>query len=117
MPQRPSTPCRHTGCPQLVSDGSGYCETHKADANRYDQWRGSSSKRGYDYKWQRFRAQLLNKPEFALCSDCKARGKYTPTRELHHPVKVAIDPARQFELDNIMPLCKTCHAIRTAKGE
>lgn len=54
MPMKPKKPCRHPGCPKLT-DGL-YCEEHEA-LHRGD--RASSSKRGYNRRWQKARARYL----------------------------------------------------------
>ena len=117
MPLRPMVPCRAQGCRALVV--SGWCLVHKKDdpAQIYEHWRGSSTKRGYGYRWHEFRAALLKQPDFVLCRDCEAEGKITLAQEIHHPKKVADYPELQYDPANCMPLCKTHHAIRTARGE
>ena len=61
MPRKPKKPCRHPGCPKLT-DGL-YCEEHEA-LHRGD--RASSSKRGYNRRWQKARAVYLKAHPFCV---------------------------------------------------
>jgi 5-methylcytosine-specific restriction protein A len=101
----------------LVADGSGWCGVHHADATQYDRWRGSAADRGYDYRWQMFRAKLFREPEFVMCRDCLTEGVYAQANELHHIKKVRQYPTLMLRRENIMPLCKAHHAARSARGE
>lgn len=115
MPSAAMTPCRHVGCPALVD--SGYCEQHKPEspARRYDAERGSAASRGYDYRWQRFRAAFLRR--HPVCVDCANLGRVTPATEPHHIRKLRDYPDLRLVESNLMALCKEHHTDRTAKGE
>ena len=103
------------GCALLTLDG--WCDTHRENstARQYDQYRGSSSSRGYGSAWQIFRQSYL--AQHPLCVDCQAQSVVAVATELHHPIKVAAHPERQFDETNIMALCKPHHSARTARGE
>lgn len=76
--------------------------------------RGSTTQRGYDVAWERFRKFfLMNNP---LCRDCLDADRLTPANEVHHVHKLA-DGGPRLDPDNCMALCKPCHARRTARGE
>jgi 5-methylcytosine-specific restriction protein A len=77
--------------------------------------RPSSSARGYGRDWQRTRARKIAAQP--LCADCEAEGRVTPATEVHHVVKIADAPQKKHDSENLLPLCKACHARRTARGE
>jgi len=77
--------------------------------------RGSASARGYDRLWQAFRRTVL--ADHPLCADCQAENRLTPATELHHLAKLRARPDLRLEPTNVRPLCQSCHAIRTARGE
>lgn len=108
-------PCARAGCPNVVV--RGYCDDCKpASAKRiFDRHRGSSAQRGYDYRWQQFRAQYLMR--HPLCADCEEHGRYTSATEPHHVKKVAEYPELRLSESNLVPLCHECHAVRTRRGE
>jgi 5-methylcytosine-specific restriction enzyme A len=97
-------PCLRPGCAELVD--SGYCQTH-----RPGEQRGSSTQRGYDSVWERFRAWFVRR--HPICADCGIK----PAKEVHHVRKLRDHPELRLAENNCMGLCKACHAIRTARGE
>lgn len=99
MPRSLALPCKFPGCPNLN------CEVHKV--KREDN-RPSSSRRGYNKRWQRIRAMYLRSNP--ICEDCG----HSAT-EVHH-----IKPLREGgtnHWENLAPLCKKCHSRRTQRGE
>ena len=64
----------------------------------------------YDHKWrvlsERFRA------DNPLCHDCNWEGRTTPAEEVHHIKPISEYPELRLKLDNIVALCKECHATR-----
>lgn len=110
---RPLRPCRHPRCPELTE--FGYCQAHQPLVQRVPDTRESASVRGYDGKWRKFRLRYLS--QHPLCSDCFAEGSVNVASEVHHVVKLKDAPERRLDEVNLMPLCKTHHQARTARGE
>jgi 5-methylcytosine-specific restriction enzyme A len=81
----------------------------------YDHQRGSAASRGYDHRWRAFRASVL--ASNPLCADCMAIGRLTPATDIHQVVKLRDAPDRRLDADNVLQLCPSCHATRTARGE
>ena len=86
--------------------------------------------RGYTEQWYRFRRNALANPEdydlpatFAFCHDCMSRGygdlvgRLTPTVDIHHKIHMSVRPDLQYVPSNLVGLCKSCHAKRTARGQ
>jgi 5-methylcytosine-specific restriction protein A len=80
-----------------------------------DRERGSASARGYDRLWRKFRLQFL--ASNPLCADCLKSDVIAPATEPHHKQKLADRPDLRLDPANVMALCKTCHSLRTARGE
>ncbi len=63
--------CAAPGCGALTS--SKYCEVHvkmaDEDKVRYDQFRGSSARRGYDGRWRKYRIAFLD--SHPLCEEAR----------------------------------------------
>jgi len=85
----------------------------KRDDSAYDRNRGTAAQRGYDSRWQRFRAVYIQ--HNPLCRRCKAKGRITATKEVHHIVPLRDAPERKYDTDNLEPLCKSCHSKATRK--
>ena len=68
-----------------------------------------------DRKWQKIRDYVItNEP---LCRSCLERGKVVPAKDVDHIIDVDDDPSLAYDIDNLCPLCKTCHQIkRNLKG-
>jgi 5-methylcytosine-specific restriction protein A len=110
MPRRPPT----HGSPGRRARGQAHAQTTAHQAPRHD-CRPSAARRGYDHDWRRCQAAFL--AANPLCADCLAAGRTEPAREAHHVVKVRDDPGRRLDWANLLPLCKSCHSKRTARGE
>lgn len=106
--------CNHRGCKEIIKHGERYCEAHQQDINQHDKFRGSSSSRGYDYKWQQFRLRYLRANQ--LCLDCLKIGLVEPAVDVHHIHKLR-DGGKKLDPKNCMALCHECHAVRTNRGE
>ena len=70
------------------------------------------------WKWQQLRRKkFLANP---VCEDCAVKGRVTPTEEVHHnrPVESGKDEIEMrqlaYDFNNLVSLCKACHAARHA---
>ena len=75
--------------------------------------RGSAHSRGYGVVWRRIRARFL--AEYPLCAECLEHSLTVPAEEVDH-----IKPKRMGgtdEWDNLQPLCKTCHSVKTERED
>ena len=109
MPYRPSVPCKHPMCSELVPYGCGpYCYKHKA-VHQSD--RDSASKRGYNRHWQKARVRYLH--SHPLCVECKKVGRLTQATVVDHIVPHRGDQKLFWDESNWQPLCKPCHDKKT----
>ena len=65
--------------------------------------------------WQSVRAYVWSR-DSGLCQDCLKQGRYTSAEIVHHireltPQNIT-DPAVALNTDNLVALCRECHAIR-----
>jgi 5-methylcytosine-specific restriction protein A len=108
-------PCRYSGCRTLVTGRDGFCDAHKSHANissrANDSYRGSSTQRGYDYKWQKTSAGYLKHHPF--CVSCEAKGVIGVAVELDHIIPIQVAPLRKYDRSNWQGLCKPCHTAKT----
>ena len=111
----PGTACRWPGCPEVTKDPSGYCEEHRKQARRqYDKQidarRGTARERGYDTKWEKFRAWFLQQPGNQYCRRCfEQEGKMALVEVVHHIIPISERPDLRLVEDNCQPLCRNCH--------
>lgn len=116
MPYRAAHPCAFPGCPALVREPwERYCDEHRAQVQRrYDRERGSSAARGYGARWQKLRAMVLRR--HPLCADPfgvhAERGEAVVATEVDHIVPLSRGGTNA--MDNLQPLCKSCHSRKTA---
>ena len=114
MPRKPKRPCSYPGCPNLT-DGR-YCEEHaKAEAKRYEKYdRDPAVRRRYGRAWKRIRDSYVQL--HPLCELCQKDGKLVATEEVHH--KVPLSEGGTHARDNLIALCKSCHArIHAERGD
>ena len=81
----------------------------------------NSAKKFYKSKqWQRVRSIAWTRDR-GLCQDCLRRGLITPAVEVHHIKELTpdnIDDASiTLNLENLVSLCKECHANRHTGNE
>ena len=119
MPTRVKTYCIN-GCTGKGVHGSRLCtkchnerEAHNAEAKAQAEHKrvlheGNASQRGYDWSWAKVSKYVrTNEP---VCRHCK---NALATMVDHiKPLKQGGD---RLALDNLQPLCNSCHAIKTAK--
>jgi 5-methylcytosine-specific restriction enzyme A len=96
-----------------VSGKESRCPKHlKQREDDYNERRGSSTKRGYDYRWQRLRDYILKKRP--CCELCDERNIIKAGEEVHH--KIPLSQGGTHAEDNLLVLCKSCHSRLTAKA-
>ncbi len=113
MPRAAPRPCTNPGCGVLVHDGTSRCEKHKyVEARQLDQRRGSSTQRGYGYKWQQAREAYLR--AHPLCARHEERGEIVAATVVDHIVPHKGDMSLFWKRSNWQSLCKDCHDLKTA---
>ena len=69
-------------------------------------------------QWQRVREYVYRR-DGLLCQDCLKRGIYTPAEEVHHITSITqkniTDADITLNPDNLISLCRNCHALRHSK--
>lgn len=69
--------------------------------------------------WQRTRAVVWSRDK-GLCQDCLKKGIIKPAHEVHHIIELTPeninDASIALNMDNLIALCKDCHAQRHAKN-
>ena len=113
MPDIAKRPCKHHGCSQLVSDGSGYCAAHQGDRKQgkfADRARGSRHARGYGSAWDRLRKQIMTR-DCGLCQPCLARGVVASADAVDHKVPKA--EGGTDDPENLQAICRPCHDAKT----
>lgn len=96
----------------LVTNGSGYCSRHQLQAKSVDARRGSSTQRGYGYKWQQARNQFLR--QYPLCADHAKRGELKQAVVVDHIIPHCGDEVLLWDRNNWQSLCAECHSRKTA---
>ena len=76
--------------------------------------RGTSSERGYNYRWQQRRARFLM--SHPLCVACEDKGLVTAANEVDHIIPHRGDQSLMWDEGNWQSLCKPCHSAKTARG-
>lgn len=64
-------------------------------------------------RWQKVRALVLMREP--LCRPCGKRGKAVPANQVDHIVPLE-EGGAAFDLDNLQPLCRSCHASKSFSG-
>lgn len=128
-----SKKCKKRGCPHYIRGFVHHpkCKCPEVDLSKlgnqtmakqfHDERRGSSTKRGYTYAWQKARAGYLAKEYHALCVFCKLVGIVTTATVVDHikPYRSidavtgdrTYDKDLQWDKHNWQPLCKHHHDV------
>jgi 5-methylcytosine-specific restriction protein A len=99
-------------CRQLTQGGCITCR--RASQRQYDKQRERDPFLDSP-AWRKLRKAY--KAEHPLCERCEARGRITPTAEIHHKIKRSIAPELALEWDNLEAHCSPCHCRATRAGE
>lgn len=107
-------------CGKQINLSDGLCNEckelkEKRDHRRYDKKRGSSSQRGYNATWRRYRIHFLK--ENPICVECKKAGIYVPATVVDHIIPHKGNMALFWDRNNHQALCKRHHDIKTAKED
>ena len=104
MPYKPSSPCKHHGCPKLSVNQTGYCELHQSEYVDRSKWkekeRPNSAQRGYTGTWKQARVLFLRQNPVCACG--------RPAVLVHH-VKPISEGGEVLDPDNFMSMCRECH--------
>lgn len=102
MPWKP--PTHHTLLGRSARD-------QRYDASRQDriatQIRNSA-------RWQQLRALVLNRQPLCVDPILLHPGRAVPATQVDHITPIAARPDLAFVLENLQPLCTSCHAQKTA---
>jgi len=112
MPKKQA--CRKVGCPTSHSNSEGYCDKHihLAGWGKNQRDNGNRHMRGYGYRWEKKRKEILERDEF-LCQQCKREGIFTDATHVDH-IKAKANGGSD-ESSNLQSLCAPCHRKKTAK--
>ena len=115
MLERPARPCKYPMCPAVVTDPTGYCETHrshytpKPESVRRPDTRPAPSVRGYGRAWQKIRARVLTEAgiprEDWRLYDIDHRPAYNPAVEPDHTKYT------------LVPMLRSDHSRKTARAD
>lgn len=111
MTRAPRSPCCEPRCGRLA-DGR-FCDAHKGEDKRQaDRRRGSSTQRGYGYRWQKYRRRYL--AEHPLCVECEVDGRVTAATVVDHIKPHRGDQQLFWDPENHQDLYKPHHDTKTA---
>jgi HNH endonuclease. len=116
MATKPKRPCGKIGCRNLTTER--YCAEHvyleeqqrKERHKRYDEQQRDKKAAAFykSVEWERARQQALFK-YWGLCQNCLKNKKITPADMVHHIKPVRSHWELRLRLDNLIPLCHSCH--------
>jgi len=120
MPTAPPHACANRACPGLAAKGHRYCPAcegkgmGREEARVYDARRGSARERGYDGRWERFRASILR--HRGICEYREDGGKpcVEPATDVHHVIP-KVDGGPDTE-ENVQALCGYHHKATESRS-
>jgi 5-methylcytosine-specific restriction protein A len=104
-------PCKEPRCPQIVTGGGSYCESH-AHLGKRERFEFTNVDRMTFYssaRWQRIRAMKLSSNP--ICELCNHRF----ATQVHHLENARANPARRYDVANLQSVCVWCHAKETQR--
>jgi len=111
MPRSAPHICNQPGCNKLTHER--FCVLHKREhQSKQDKRRGSSTRRGYNYKWQKASKAYLGR--HPLCAHHEKKKRIVPATIVDHIVAHKGDMNLFWDENNWQGLCKVCHDIKTA---
>jgi 5-methylcytosine-specific restriction protein A len=115
MPNAAPRPCKQTGCRALTSSGA-YCTDHaKVRRQQADAERGSSTQRGYGYRWQKTSKAYLRAHPLCQCPDCQeGKIRLLASQVVDHITPHRGDMKLFWDPKNWQAMNKQCHDRKTA---
>lgn len=86
-----------------------------ARQREYDRERGTAAERGYDRRWQKYRAWYLS--QHPLCVYCQAKGIVRAATVVDHIEPHKGDERKFWNEANHQSLCAGCHNRKTASED
>ncbi|WP_137719339.1 HNH endonuclease signature motif containing protein [Methylobacillus flagellatus] len=118
MPTKPPKPCKQAGCRALVYGGA-YCEDHaKQRRKQVEAQRGTSTQRGYGYKWQQASKGYLKQHPLCECEQCLAgQLRLRQATVVDHKIPHRGDMTLFWDRQNWQAMNKSCHDSKTARED
>jgi 5-methylcytosine-specific restriction enzyme A len=69
--------------------------------------------RYHSHRWRKLRAYVL--AQEPLCRECRAKKIVTAATDVDHIVTARQDDSLFYDIDNLQPLCGSCHKSKSAK--
>ena len=92
----------------------------KAKAQAYNESRGTTAERGYDFRWQKVRIQAKEAGRWLCqCSRCVAMGrikKVGKSDPVHHIKPVDKYPGLRLSLSNLVSMTRHCHEVEEGRA-
>lgn len=117
MATKPKRPCGKIGCRNLTTER--YCAEHvyleeqqrKERHKRYDEQQRDKKAAAFykSVEWQRVRQQAMAKTN-GLCAYCLENKRIVTADMVHHQKTIKTHWELRLRLDNLVPLCHSCHA-------
>ncbi|WP_342663555.1 HNH endonuclease signature motif containing protein [Paenibacillus pinihumi] len=108
--------CSKQGCKELIDYGAKRCEAHAIkDHLRYDQYRESAAKRGYDHVWRAARSRYLKKNP--VCVKCIEKGFAVQSTVVDHIKPHKGNKKLFWDKSNWQALCASCHSTKTVRED
>jgi len=102
--------CAEAGCSILIDSGSIYCSEHIPPKRIPFKNAIRTNEKFYSTtRWRKLRKQILRDTPY--CVKCGT----TINLEIHHKIPPRGDDDLFFDADNLIPVCKRCHRLETAR--
>lgn len=118
--------CGKVGCMKHIPHTDTYCNKHTQDKKAYDKKNSGEYDRlrrleapenraFYSSKaWRELRHTVMLKFDY-ICAACERNGHYTKASVVDHIIEIKDDWDKRLDINNLEPLCHTCHNTKTAR--
>ena len=105
--------CLEVNCNSLIDIKERYCEKHKRPKVKLFENAVRYNAEFYNtVKWQNLKKEVLRNQSY--CNRCGITNSIVQL-DIHHKIPPKGNEELFFDIENCIPLCKTCHRIITAK--
>lgn len=122
----PKKVCNAQGCNTLIDLSERYCTQHQREKKLQDSKRNKmyndtlrNPKHNSFYNsnsWRKVRKQVMER-EGGLCRSCLKMDINIKADVVDHIIPIEIDWNLRLKLDNLQPLCNSCHNKKTAQDK
>ena len=103
--------CCHPGCDLLIDVSETYCPQHQVTRKPFENATRANQHLYNTTRWRKLRREVLTRQN--TCVKCGITNAELAL-DIHHVIPPRGNEELFFDVDNCVPVCKSCHRVLTS---